>query len=67
MLHEIPEEIDYEHLDDLPLFEHIEWKQKEENKNSTRTEILPLEYVYNPFRYFLARNLWNYHIRPDRK
>ena len=30
MRDEISEEIDYEHLDDLPLFEHIEWDHLEE-------------------------------------
>ncbi len=30
MRDEISEEIDYEHLDDLPLFEHIEWNHLEE-------------------------------------
>ncbi len=37
MQHEISEEIDYEHLDDLPLFEHIEWKHLEDTNLSLVT------------------------------
>lgn len=31
MQHEISEEMDYESLDDLPLFDHIEWNHLEDS------------------------------------
>ena len=44
MQYEISEEIDYEHLDDLPLFEHVEWNHLEES--SLDLAPVPSEPIY---------------------
>ena len=43
MKYEVLEEMDYENLDDLPLFDHIEWNHLEDS-NPAPVSLEPLFY-----------------------